>query len=360
MTNSIPEITVKQEVKKITTTNPNLRDVVCLIGGFETEENYLTPVFYETLEGAEADLYDGSESTLPDANKVLRQIFRENISGVLVVNVAVKSGSSAPYTWARTVTKTKLENSLAAVADLEFDLLYVAEELTDELITVIDTDAKAKFEAKKPYGYIGAGTRNNATAYTTTAAKLGDFCYAFLTQPLTIGTDDLSLLESGAWLTNYIARLPVQNSLTAKRLDEVNGVGTAYTFVEGDLGATLVGLGYFVIRQLNPKDNVFECVNSACANELDLYINRCRDYIINDFSLRKFLGEHNTAPSIDAVKMECNAILTKFRDQLKAVENITYAVEKVNSKKIKVILNSIDFADIITDIEVFVTIRVGA
>lgn len=354
----MPDIIVRKEVKKISNPDPNVNDVICLIGGFETDENYLTPKFYETLEAAEADYYDGSESTLPEANKALREVFDdETISGVLVVNVSVKSGTSPNYSWARTVTKTKLENSLAALAQLEFNILNVAEELTDELITVIDTDAKARFKAKNAYGWIGAGTRANATAYATTAGKLGDFCYAFLTQPLGVRGESLSLLESGAWLTNYIARLPVANSLTSKVLGEVTSIGTEYTFGDEDLGKTLVGLGFFVVRLINPKENTYECVNSAGANGLDLYINRTRDYIVNDFALREYLGEHNDDATIDSVKMECNRLLTKFRD-MKAVENINYSVEKVDSKTAKVILNSIEFSDILLHIKVFMTIEV--
>lgn len=358
MTNEIPEIIVRKEIKRIASNDPSVNDVICLIGGFETDENYLTPKFYTQLDDAKADLYDGSESTLPVANAVLEKVFDDdNISGVLVVNVSVKSGTAPNITWARTVTKTKLENALAAVGELEFNILYVAEELTDELITVVDTVAKSRFRDKKPFGWVGTGTRNNASAYGTTANKLGDFCYAFLTQPLGIRGATLTLLESGAWLTNFIARLPVANSLTSKVLEDVTSLGTSYTFEDSDLGATLVGLGFFVIRLLNPLENTYECVNSAGANGLDLYINRCRDYIVNDFALREYLGEHNEDATIDGVKMECNRLLTKFRD-LKAVKDIKYSVEKVNSKTIKVVLNAIEFADILTKINVYITIRV--
>ena len=359
MTNEIPDIEVRQEVKRINNADESINDVICLIGGFETDENYLTPVFYERLEDAEEDLYDGSESTLPDANKALRKIFDDDsISGVLAVNVSVKTGTSPNETWARSVTKTKLENALAAVDPLVFNLLFVAEELSDELITVIDTTGKSRLRDKKPFGFIGVGSRANATAYGVTASKLGDFCYAFLTQELAIRGGSLSLIESGAWLTNFIARLPVANSLTAKTLEDVTGLGTEYTFKDGDLGATLVGLGYFVVRLINPLENTFECVNSAGANGLDLYINRSRDYVVNDFALREYLGEHNNAGSADGVKMECNRLLKKFRD-LGAVTNIKYAVQKVNSKTLKVVLNSIEFDDIITKIEVYMTIKVG-
>lgn len=359
MTNEIPDIEVIQEVKRITSNDPFLNDVACLIGGFETDANYLTPKFYKTITAAENDLYDGSETTLPEANKALRRIMKDDdISGVLVVNVSVKTGSGSSATWARSVTKKKLEDSLAAVNQMEFAQLFVAEELTDELITVLDTECKPRFKGKKPFGYIGVGTRNNATAYATTASKLGDFCYAFLTQALTINDEELSLIESGAWLTHYICKLPVANSLTSKTLPEVTDVDTAYTFNDGDLGATLVGLGFFVIRLINPLNNTYEVVNSAGANGLDLYINRCRDYIVNDFALRPFLGEHNDPPTADGVKMECNRLLIKFRDKLNAVENINYAVEKINSKTVRVILNSVEFADIITKIEVYMTIEV--
>ena len=354
MTNKIPTIIVKSEVKKISNTNPNLRDVVCLIGGFETDEHYLEPTFYETLEAAEADLYDGSETTLPEANGALRQLFANNISGVIAVNISTESSN----TWSRNVTKTNLENALASVAALEFDILYVASELTDELITVIDDDAHARFEDKKPYGYIGVGTRATTSAYTTTAAKLGDFCYAFLTQELEVEDVSLSLVASGAYLTNVIARLPVGQSLTAKVLPEVTDIGTTYTFADGDDGATLVGLGYFIVRLVNPAENTYECVNSAGANGLDLYVNRVRDYIVNDFALRPFLGEKNNEATIDAIKMECNRLLTKFKDNLQVVENITYAVEKAGADKVNVILNAIEFNGVITEIDVFITIEV--
>lgn len=358
MTNPIPDIDVHREVKKISTNNPNIRDVICLIGGFETDTNYLTPKFYETLTEAEADLYDGSESTLPAANKALRKLFGDDdISGILCVNVSVKTGSGSSITWARTVTKTKLENSLAAVKQLEFDNLFVAEELSDELITVIDDEAQDRFEDKKPFVWVGVGSRANESSYTTTAGKLGDYCAAFLTQSLDVDDVTLTLVESGAWLTHYISQTPIANSLTAKILDGVTGVGTEYTFASGDLGATLVGLGFFVVRLLNPQQGTYECVNSAGANGLDMYINRCTSYIINDFALRQFLGEHNGEPTVDGIKMECNRLLTKYRD-LKAVKNINYAVEKINSKTAKVILNSIEYEDILTNLQVYVTIEV--
>jgi hypothetical protein len=363
MTNKIPIIKVKSEVKKISQRNPLLRDVVCLIGGFETKideddnTNIDAPVFFETLEAAEAVLYDGSETTLPDANKVLRQVFRENISGVLVVNISTFTGTTSK-TWSRNLTATKLDDALASVRDIEFDILYCADELTDAFITTIDTEAKARFEAKKPFGYIGVGTRSSTAAYTTTAGKLGDYCYAYLTQSLEVNDTSLSLVESGAFLVNTIARLPVGQSLTAKVLDGVTDADDVTGLSSDDDYEDLVGLGFFVVRLINPMTGTYECVNSATANGLDLYINRVRDYIVNDFALRQYLGEKNNEITLQSLKTECNGLKTKFVDDLRLVENITYAVEKAATDKVNVILNTIQFADVITEIDVFITIEV--
>lgn len=363
MTNVIPKIVVKSEVKKISNTNPNLRDVVCLIGGFETkiDEDDNThidaPVFFETLEAAEAVLYDGSESTTPDANLALRQIFREDISGVLVVNISTFTGSGT-LSWSRTLTADKLSAALKSVADMEFDILYCVDELTDAFITAIDTDAQARFENKKPYGYIATATRASKAAYTTTAGKLGDFCYACLTQTLEVDDKTLNLAESGAYLTNIIARLPVGNSLTAKVLEDVTDIGTSYDEGTTPKLSEMVELGFFVVRLVSPVNNTYECVNSACNNGLDLYINRARDYIVNEFALRKYLGERNNTATLNGISMECNRLLSMFRDDLNIVENITYAVERVSQNKVNVILNTIEFSGIITEIDVFITIEV--
>ena len=53
-----------------------------------------------------------------------------------------------------------------------------------------------------------------------------------------------------------------------------------------------------------------------------------------------------------------NRLLTKFKDNLQVVENITYAVEKAGADKVNVILNAIEFNGVITEIDVFITIEV--
>lgn len=351
MTNKEPIIKVTSEIKRINTSNPYIKDVVCIIGGFETDEKTNEVFFADTLAKAEA-VY-GDDVTI-DANAALKQIFRNDISGAIIVNVTTTNNNTA----SRDITKAKLQSAVAALNDIEFDILYVIEDSSNDNIDVVAEFAAARFEAKKPFVYVATVTRANKSAYETTIAKVGDYCIAALTQPLEVDGEELSLEESGAYLVNTIARLNVGYSLTAKVLDEVTGLGTEYTFGDGQLGSDLVGMGYFVVRSINPLEGTYEVVNSANANGLDMYMTRVLSYIVNEFALRRYLGERNNTATLSGISMECNRLLTMFRDDLALVENITYAVNKKDAETVDVILNSIEFSGIITEIDVAITIEV--
>ena len=354
MTNKIPKIEVKSQIKRIDNGSPYIKDVVCIIGGFETATKSGEVFFAESLAAAEEQYRDDSESTLPDANKALIQAFKKDIAGAIIVNVTTESSG----TYSRTVTKAKLQAAVAALTDIEFDILYVVEDAADTNIEVVAEFADDRFEAKKPFTWICTCTRNSKSAYETTIGKVGDYCIAALTQPLEVEGTDLSLVESGGYLLNTIARLSVANSLTAKVLDEVTDVNTVYDESTTPKLSELVGMGYFVVRNINPLEGTFEVVNSANANGLDMYITRVLAYVVNEFALRKYLGERNNTPTLNGISMECNRLLTMFRDDLQLVEGITYAVEKKNNDTVDVILNTIQFSGIITEIDVSITVEV--
>ena len=354
MTNKMPIIKVESKIKRIQQSNPYIKDIVCLIGGFETATKSGEVFFAETLAEAEEQYRDDSESTLPAANKALIQAFNKEISGAVIVNVTTESNNTSQ----RDVTKAKLQAAVAALNDIEFNLLYVIEDSSNDNIEVIADFRAARFEAKKPFDYIVTCTRASKSAYETTIAKVGDGCVAALTQPLEIEGGDFSLTESGAWLLNTVARLNVGYSLTAKVLDEVTGLGTVYDESTSPKLSEMVGMGYFCLRSINPLEGTYEVVNSANPNGLDMYITRVLTYIVNDFSLRKYLGERNNKATLNGISMECNRLLTMFRDDLQLVENIVYAVQKKDADTVDVILNTIQFSGIITEIDVAITIEV--
>ena len=353
MTNKIPKIVVESKIKRISNINPYVKDVVCLIGGFETAEKTNEVFFAETLADAEA-VY-GNDTSIP-ANAALKQVFRRDISGAIIVNVTTDSGDDR-----RDITAAKLDTALGVLTDIEFDLLYVIEDSANTNLEKVAAFAADRFEDKKPFCWIATVTRNTKAIYETTIGKVGDYCIAALTQPLEVEGEELSLVESGAYLLNTIARLSVGQSLTAKAMDEVTDILTVYD--ESATGndpklSDMVGMGYFVLRGINPLEGTYEVVNSANANGLDMYITRVLVYIVNEFALRKYLGERNNTATLNGINMECNRLLTMFRDDLKLVENITYAVQKKDAETVDVILNTIEFSGIITEIDVAITIEV--
>ena len=351
MTNKIPIIKVKSEIKRINTANPYIKDVVCLIGGFETTEKANEVFFAETL--AEAEAVYGSDVTI-DANAALKQVFRREISGAVIVNISSGSGDNIQ----RNITTAKLNSALAVLNDIEFDTLYVIEDSADGNIEALATFAAARFEAKKPFTSIITCTRASKAAYETTIGKVGDYAIAVLTQPLEVNGEELSLVESGAYLLNTIVRMNVGQSLTAKVLEEVTDVLTVYDESTTVKLSEMVGMGYFVVRSINPIEGTYEVVNSANANGLDMYMTRVLSYIVNEFALRRYLGERNNTATLSGISMECNRLLTMFRDDLQLVENITYAVSKRDAETVDVILNTIEFSGIITEIDVAITIEV--
>ena len=351
MTNKIPIIKVKSEIKRINTANPYIKDVVCLIGGFETTEKANEVFFAETL--AEAEEVYGTDTTI-DANAALKQVFRKEISGAIIVNVSSGSGDNIQ----RNITASKLETALAVLNDIEFDTLYLLEDSADANIEALATFAAARFEAKKPFTSVITCTRASKAAYTTTIGKVGDYAIAVLTQPLEVNGTELSLVESGAYLLNTIVRMNVGQSLTAKVLEEVTDVLTVYDESTTVKLSEMVGMGYFVVRSINPLEGTYEVVNSANANGLDMYMTRVLTYIVNEFALRRYLGERNNTATLSGISMECNRLLTMFRDDLQVVENITYAVSKRDAETVDVILNTIEFSGIITEIDVAITIEV--
>ena len=146
MTNKIPIIKVKSEIKRISTSNPYIKDVVCLIGGFETDEKYGEVFFADTLAKAEEKF--GDDTTVA-ANAALKQVFRRNISGAVIVNVTDMSTGQNPSPQ-RDVTNAKLKAALKALNDIEFDLLYVIEDSANDNLEAVADFAAARFEDKKP------------------------------------------------------------------------------------------------------------------------------------------------------------------------------------------------------------------
>lgn len=351
MTNKVPIIKVNQEIKKVSSSSPYIQDLVCLIGGMETDEDYLEPTLVTTIEEARTEF--GNDTTI-DGNAALEQILGDNtVSGVLVVNITQMSGETAQ----RNLTAAKLSSAITALDLIDFDILYVAADLTDTFIETINTFAESRFENKNPFGYVTAVSRATVAAYSTTASKVGDYCYGLINQKLTVNEDELTLIESGAFVTKLIATSPITESLTATVVSNITGLQDIYTFGTGEDGATLTGAGYLMFRLINATTNTYETVNGANNNGLSLYVSRVRDYLVREFSLRTFLGDPSNDKTIALIKTECARIKNYFIG-LELIEGMEYDVQEVDAETVEVIINSIQFAGVITEIDVYITIEV--
>ena len=349
----VPKINVYRKIKRFIRSNPLIRDTVCLIGAFETDKNTNTPVSFNTIEEARTEY--GTNTSI-DANACLEQILGDNtVDNVIIVNTTTKDGS----TYDRTLTKAKLQTAVEALDLIDFDILYIANELTDTNLEVITDFAAERFENKKPFGFITAFTRASNTAYGTTSGLLGDFCYASVIQRLTVNQDELSLLESGAYITKVISQLNINESLTAKTIPEITGINSSdvFTFETGGDGETLTEYGYLLFRLINATTNTYEAVNSSNPNGLDLYITRVTNAIVNDMALREFLGEINNTKTLELIKTELNRIYSMYMD-LNCIAGMNFDVNKKSEQTVEVIINSILFDDIITEIDVYITIEV--
>lgn len=349
----VPKINVYRKIKKIVRSNPLIRDTICLIGAFETDENNNLPTSFSTIEEAR-EVY-GDDTTI-DANACLEQILGDNtVNNVIIVNTTTESSG----TYDRNITKAKLESAVESLDLIDFDILYVVNELTDTNLAVITDFAADRFENKKPFGFVTAFTRASNGAYETTSELLGDFSYASVIQRLTVNQDELTLLETGAYVTKLVSQLNLNESLTAKTIPEITGINTSdvFTFETGGDGETITEYGYLLFRLINATTNTYEAVNSSNPNGLDLYITRVTNAIVNDMALREFLGEINNTKTLELIKTELNRIYSLYMD-LNCIAGMNFDVNKKSEQVVEVIINSILFDDIITEIDVYITIEV--
>jgi len=347
MTAEIPKIQMFER-KNAVRQNPGLAGRIAVIGAFDTEET--NPKLYTGLDEAQADLgttagYNGCE--------VLEDLF-VGASSLLAVNISTKSGQTVD----KSITTEKLTAALAKIKKERFDILFIADILTDTFIPIITTFTADRFLNKLPVGYVGCVNGANDSAYTTTAGLFDDFSYGILTQGYDVNGTTKSLLKSAAYYCGIVAALNVGSSMTAKQVPGVTGLTTEYTYESGDLGKTLVGLGYTVLNCYDRENDIYEVVNSEQFNGLDLYINRVRDYVTREFALHAFLGERNRQATWSEINQEISRVKNNCVDTLDLLRDIEYNVVKKNAKCVDVNITSLLFDGIITEIDVYITIEV--
>jgi hypothetical protein len=346
MTANIPKIQVYNKKNPVNAI-PGMAGKIAVIGAFDSEET--EPLFINDLDAAYTQL--GTDTTF-NGVKVLDKLFY-GASGIIAVNITTKTGSTVD----KSIITTKLTTALAKIKKESFDMLFIADTLTDEFMPIITAFTDDRYLNKLPIGYVGCVTTTSETC-AATAALQSDACYGIITQAVTVNGTAYDLLETAAYYCGVIASTNIGSSMTAKQVPGVTALTTSHTFEDGDLGKTLVGLGYTVLNCYDRENSIYEVVNSEQFNGYDLYINRVRDYVIRELALHQFLGERNRTATYSEIQQEVDRVKAKCVKTLDLLADIEYNIVRKNSKCVDINITKLLFDDIIIDIDVYVTIEV--
>lgn len=348
---SEPKIEVIQDSVTTVEEYTGMAGAIAVIGAFDSEITDLTVC----NNARTAHAIFGTTSTVGDfkGTDSIDYLFY-GASQLLVCNITTWE-EDTPTT---TITNTNLAAALAKLKNEEFDILFIADELSDAAQTIVTTWLAGEFKDKFPHGQVAQLQKSTAAAYETSVATYGDNVYYINTQAITYLGTTLSLNQSTAFLAGVIASMDVNKSLTAKTIPNVTAVNPEYTFESGDIGAKLMELNVPIIKARNRRNNNYICINCELPNKLDLYINRTRDYVINRISVETQLGELNNDITLSVIENIVEGVKFKCVDELHLLEDIIYHVEKTNPNTIEVVIDKMVFNGVITDIKIHYAIEV--
>ena len=358
MTAQYPQV-IMNLVENPVTSRPGMAGKVAIVGAFNSEAT--NPILVTNLTEAYEKL--GSDTSFKGC-ACLDDLFY-GASSVLAVNITTWTGSGEQKTADKTLSTQKLSDALAKIKGEDFDMLFVAENIEDTALVIITKFLDNSFKIKYPIGFVAGLTRADETAYETTAGLVGEHCYGIITQQLSVNGTVLSIEESGAYYTGVLAGLNVGNSMTMKTIPNVDGVSPELTFEFNEetkapisKGAKLMSAGLTTVKCQNRNTGNYIVVNSEQPNGLDLYINRVRDYVAKEFALHQFLGERSNEASLNGIKQEIERVKDKCVNTLDLLEDIVYSVQKRSASCVDIYIDSLLFAGIITEIEVYIKVEV--
>jgi len=351
MTAVVPSIHVFKRNNRVNT-RPGMAGKVAIIGAFDTTET--NPTLFNSLDELQTSFGDDSTFNGCDCAKWL---FKGGASSLLCVNITTWSSATPPVA-TKTVTSSNLADALAKIKGEDWDILFVADNLTDAFIVLIDSYLDATFEMKCPAGFTVGLTGANSSDNITSAGKCGDHCYSAIVQGFKINETTLTVLQSIAYYTGLIAGMNVGNTMTMKTVTGVTGLNNELTFETGSTGKAYVEAGISTFKCADRNNDRYICVNSEQPNGYDLYVNRVRDFIIKEMSLAEYLGERNRKLTLDEIEHMLSSIKERCVTDLDLLEDIQYHVEKKNATCVDVVLDSLTFAGLITRIDVYYTIEV--
>ena len=349
-----PDIDVIEDAVTINDTVPGMASRIAVIGAFDSE---VTDVTVCTSKESAHSIF-GTTGTIGEFKGTddIDLLFM-GATELLIVNITTWSDDDTPVA-STTITTEKLTAALAKLHNEVFDMLFIADELADASQTIVTTWLNSEFGNKFCHGQVAQLSKSSAAAYTTSVATFGKQTYYINTQQLNVNGTLLNLNMSTAYMAGLIAGREVNRSLTAKVLPDVSAVSPEYTFESGDIGAKLLELNVPIAEIRNRRLKEVICVNSMLPDNLDMAINRTRDYVINTLQAEILLGESNSDLNIDTARLLVERVRDECVDTLHLLKDIEYHIEKVSTTEIDIVLDKLVFDGIITKVKIHYAIEV--
>lgn len=351
MTAVVPSIHIYNKTTQLIN-RPGMASKIAVVGAFDSE--ITNPQSF--LSVGEAQQVLGTDSTFNGCT-VIEDLFY-GASSLLAVNITTWTGTGNDKTADKSLTTAKLTSALAKIKGEDFDILFIAETLTDTFLPIIDTFLDETFEMKYPAGYIGVLNGETSSANVTSAGLAGEHCYGLLTQSGDVGGVTKSLLQFGAYYCGVVAGMNVGNTMTQKIVPYVTSITPELSFETGSVGKAYVEAGLTTLKCQNRAGGNYIVVNSEQPNGYDLYVNRVRDYVVKEMSLHQFLGDRNRNKTHSEIEQELNRVKNKCVNVLDLLEDINFTVQKKDANCVDIYIDSLVFAGIITRIDVYVKLEV--
>lgn len=333
---------------------PGMASRIGIIGAFDSQVTDLTLVTDETTAHSIFGTTT-TEGTFKGTDAIDNLFI--GATSLLVANITTWSDDETPVP-STVITNEKLDAALELLSHEEFDLLFIADELSDAAQTIVSTWLNKEFTDKYPHGQVAQLQKSTTAAYETSVATFQKNIYWICTQQYTYYGETLSLNRSAALMAGLIAGMMVNKSLTAKIIPNVTAVSPEYTGDNAAIGAKLLQLNVPFLKCKNRLNRTFYCVNSRMPDELDLYINRVRDYIISRIAVESFLGDINSDKTIEGITSIVEDVKYQCVDVLELLKDFEYRIEEESATCINVILEKLVFDDVVTEIKITYNIEV--
>ena len=354
-----PQITVTKRASDNIVSNPNFAGDIAIIGAFDSEITALTVC--TTLAEAKTKFgIMGTEGTFKGTDAI-PQLFT-GASSLLVANITTYTSATPPVAQT-TLTDAKLTAALNMLHHVDFDILFIAEELSDSQQEIVTAWLDAEFAAKYPHGQVAQLSKGTAAAYETSVGQFSDKVYFINTQTFTYNTEALALNRSTALMAGFIAGTQTKLSLTNMEIPGITAISPEYSTAAGQLGAALLNLNVpFLKRRFisSRKANSFYVVNSAMPDGFDIYIYRLRDAIIKDIEAEVILGSQNDTVTENGVITLMEGLIQRYVQDYGGVKDIKYHIEDNtnNTQCLDIVIDEIVFNDIITLVNIYYSIKV--